>query len=117
MDVDAAAHEGRSKTTSYLSANPGLYILVLSLTILGAAALKTGSESIFACDGQGYVQDRYLAYCHAPGYGDYEHGAFWFGLEPGATTFAVRANVLFLGDSRMQHAFSTRATAEWFSSL
>ena len=57
-----------------------------------------------------------MAYCHAAGYGDYEHGAFWFGLEPRAAAFAARADVLFLGDSRMQHAFSTSATAAWFSS-
>ena len=47
-------------------------------------------------------------------YGDYEHGAFWFGLEP-ALDFASKADVLFLGNSRMQKAFSTTASADWFS--
>jgi len=57
-----------------------------------------------------------LSYCHNSGYGDYEHGAFWFDLEPSIRNFAANAEVLFLGSSRMQLALSTRATADWFSS-
>ena len=33
-------------------------------------------------------------------YGDYDHGAIWFGLEPAADAAAANAQVLFLGNSR-----------------
>jgi hypothetical protein len=41
-------------------------------------------------------------------YGDYKHGAFWFDLEPAAVNFARNAD----GNSRIQIALSTPATAE-----
>jgi hypothetical protein len=47
--------------------------------------------------------------------GDYEHGAFEFNLEPTAQNFAKNVDVLFLGNSRLQVAFSTVATTNWFS--
>jgi hypothetical protein len=72
-------------------------------------------DGIFACQAHRYDSDHYLADCPAPRYGDYEHGAFWFGLEPLALAAARRAHVLFIPDSRVQIAFSTPATAEWFA--
>jgi hypothetical protein len=71
---------------------------------------------IFACQATGYTSDRYLSYCGATEYGDYEHGAFWFDLEPAAELSAAKADVLFLGNSRTQFGFSTAATAQWFLS-
>lgn len=71
---------------------------------------------IFACPATGYTSDRYISYCGATNYGDYEHGAFWFDLEPVAEQSAAKADVLFLGNSRSQLGFSTAATAQWFSS-
>jgi hypothetical protein len=56
-------------------------------------------------------------YCGAMNYGDYDYGAFWFSLEPTATAAAADADVLFLGNSRMQFALSTDATGQWFSSV
>jgi hypothetical protein len=50
-------------------------------------------------------------------YGDYDHGAFWFDLEPDIVRFARDADVLFLGNSRMQFGFSSQATRDWFSSF
>jgi hypothetical protein len=70
---------------------------------------------IFACQADGYTADRYLAACNATQYGDYEHGAFWFDLEPAAQNFAKNADVLFLGSSRLQMALSTPATVNWFA--
>ena len=49
-------------------------------------------------------------------YGDYDHSVFWFDLEPDIVSFATDADILFLGNSRMQFGFSTQATREWFSS-
>jgi hypothetical protein len=73
------------------------------------------TQSIFACPANFYDSDHYIANCGADGYGDYEHGAFWFDLEPSVRAFAKNADVLFFGDSRLQPGFSTAATANWFS--
>src|SRR5690348_17487036 len=95
MDLDLPARDRQSRKGSagYFSENPVLYILVVGCVIFGTAAFKTGSESIFACGGNGYGHDRYLAYCHAAGYGDYEHGAFWFGLRSEEHTSELQSPV------------------------
>jgi hypothetical protein len=84
--------------------------------MLGAGVYGLRTDSIFACRANGYGLDWYLAYCQAAGFGDYEHGAFWFELERGVSDAATNADVLFLGNSRAQFGFSTDATARWFSS-
>jgi hypothetical protein len=91
-----------------------LYISIVLVAALASYAVWARTRSIFACPASGYTADRYIAYCNGANYADYEHGAFWFGLEP-ALDFAAKADVLFLGNSRMQKAFSTKATADWFS--
>ena len=95
---------------------PAIYILILLGVCVAAGLYETRADSIFACQARGYTPDRYLAYCDAKNYSDYEHGVFWFDLEPRAEVAAASADVLFLGDSRLQFAFSTAATAQWFSS-
>src|SRR5215467_6154657 len=95
---------------------PALYICVVLGAMLVAYAYKLRTEGIFACLADGYNSDRYLAYCQAAGYADYEHGAFWFGLESPTQDSMANADVLFLGTSRMQIAFSTPATGKWFAS-
>lgn len=92
-----------------------LYICIVLIAALASYGRWIRTRSIFACMADGYTADRYLANCNATGFADYEHGAFWFGLEPPAQTFARNADVLFLGNSRLQFAFSTSATADWFS--
>ena len=77
--------------------------------------LKLRTDTIFSCQADGYSRDRYLAYCNGANYADYEHGAFAFDLEPAAQDFARDAEVLFLGNSHLEVAFSTVATADWFS--
>ena len=93
------------------------YQLIVLLGFLGALVFNLRSEGIFSCPAEGYAGGTYLGYCSANKYGDYDHGAFWFKLEPRAASFATAAEVLFLGNSRMQFAFSTAATTEWFDSL
>ena len=100
-----------------LALRPILYILIVLCGIIGPFLFKLRANGIFACPADGYADNHYLAYCQATGYGDYDHGAFWFGLEPMAEHSAVKADVLFLGNSRMQFAFSSQATNQWFSSL
>lgn len=99
------------------AAKPGVYILILVCSVLGAFAYKLRGDGVFACPGSGYGPDHFLAHCETTGYADYDHGAFWFNLEPEARRSAANAEVLFLGSSRMQFAFSTTATKNWFSSL
>jgi hypothetical protein len=91
-----------------------LYSLLVIAVALSAFLARFRIDGIFACSAQGYSSDRYLAYCNATLFGDYEHGAFWFGLEPQAAESASAADVLFLGNSRLQYAFSTKSTERWF---
>src|SRR5512147_1442577 len=97
------------------AARPTLYIVILVCSLLGGLAYKLRGEGIFACPASGYGPDYYLAHCETTGYADYDHGAFWYGLESRARQSAAAADVLFLGSSRMQFAFSTDETRSWFS--
>jgi hypothetical protein len=92
-----------------------VYICVVLIVTLVAYAYDLRTHTIFSCPADGYSSDRYIAYCNGANYADYEHGAFEFDLEPSAPDFVRNADVLFLGNSRFQIAFSTPATADWFS--
>jgi hypothetical protein len=116
MDTELAAANISGSRQAYSASRPALYISIILGVVLAACAYKLRTESIFACPADGYASDRYLAYCNAAGYGDYEHGAFWFGLEPSTRDSVTNAEVLFIGSSRLQIALSTVATTEWFSS-
>ena len=102
-------------STELFASKPSLYLLVLVISILCTFAYKVHTKSIFACPGNGYAAGQYLAYCNADAFGDYDRGAFWFDLEPTAQRGAANAQVLFLGNSRMEFAFSSDATDNWFS--
>jgi hypothetical protein len=95
---------------------PTIYISVIIFVAIVSYAYWLRHYAIFACQADGYSSDRYLAYCGGKYYADYEHGAFWFDLEPSARTFAKNADVLFLGTSRIQVALSTAETDNWFAS-
>ena len=92
-----------------------IYISVLLVASLAAYGYGIRSRTIFACQADGYSADRYLAYCNGANYADYEHGAFQFKLEPSVQDAVKNADVLFLGNSRVQVAFSTAPTEQWFS--
>jgi hypothetical protein len=94
---------------------PMIYISIILVTGLVSYAYWLRTSFIFSCQADGYSSDRYLAYCGGTHYADYEHGAYWFDLEPSARVFARNADVLFLGNSRIQVALSTATTANWFS--
>jgi len=104
--------KGRSSTVQ--TPRGAIYIAILLATILSAAGYKLRHQGLFACDASGYGANRYTAYCQAKAYGDYDYGAFWYNLEPEATAAASNADVLFLGDSRLQFGLSSDATARWF---
>jgi hypothetical protein len=97
------------------TARPGLYILILIAFMVGTYLFRLRTQGIFACPAAGYATNSYLGYCNASAYGEYDHGAFWFGLEPDAQRSAANADVLFVGNSRMEFGFSANATSGWFS--
>jgi hypothetical protein len=116
MDDAAARRElGSTKAAGPFTARPTIYILILLAAFAGSYLYTIRTNNIFACQASGYTLDKYLIYCEAKNYGDYEHGAFWFNLEPEAEISAAKADVVFLGNSRTQFAFSTAATTHWFS--
>lgn len=106
----------RRRRDGLFAARPTIYIMILLSAFVAPYLYKLRTGNIFSCQANGYTSDRYLSYCEATNYGDYEHGAFWFDLEPAAEVSAAKADVLFLGNSLTQFAFSTVATAQWFSS-
>jgi hypothetical protein len=92
-----------------------IYICVLLVASIGAWGYGIRTHGIFACPADGYGADRYVANCNVSNYADYEHGAFQFNLEPSVQDAVRNADVLFLGNSRLQIAFSTVPTEQWFS--
>jgi hypothetical protein len=94
-----------------------LFLLLIVSSFLGVVVYKLRVDGIFACPANGYGSNAYLSDCTARTYGDYDHGAFWFGLEPQAQRAAAEAQVLLVGSSRLQFAFAGAATAKWFSAL
>ena len=117
MDDQVVSSQIFSRTRNVLfRARPIIYILIILGGCVSSYLYKVRAHNIFSCQASGYTADAYLAYCDATNYGDYDHGAFWFDLEPAAERSAASADVLFLGNSRMQFAFSTAATARWLVS-
>jgi hypothetical protein len=92
-----------------------LYCCIVLVAALASYGYWLKTRSIFACQAAGYSAARYLAYCGGGNYADYEHGAFQFDLEPPALDFARNADVLVLGNSRIQIALSNGAADDWFS--
>jgi hypothetical protein len=80
-------------------------------TLSYAAHLGIGSRT---CDWRDARAGYFLAYCSAPAFGDYEHAAYFLDLEPNATKHLEKAQVIFLGNSRAEMAFSTVATQDFF---
>ena len=109
-------HHGVAGARAPREAKPrsGLYILLVLAAIVGAFVFHMREAGIFTCPAAAYGEDRYLGYCQGTAYGDYDHGALWFGLEPGVREAAAAADVLFLGNSRMQFGFSAPALGRWF---
>ena len=83
--------------------------------LVAAFAFHMREAGIFACPAPRLRRRRYLGYCKGTAYGDYDHGALWFGLEPGVREAAAAADVLFVGNSRMQFGFSAPPLERWFA--
>lgn len=114
--LPAASRSNGRKLLAWLRlSRPGAYAAIVVLALLGAFGYKLRFDGIFACPADGYAENSYLADCQVGGYGDYDHGALWFGLEPEALRAAAEADVLFVGSSRLQLALSNGTTARWFA--
>ncbi|MFZ5781895.1 MAG: hypothetical protein ACOY4R_17010 [Pseudomonadota bacterium] len=93
------------------------YLLLLAalfpLFWLAASALSY-FVAVAKCDGRSTATDAYIAYCLDRAFGDFEHEAFFFGLERVPTALA-ETKVLFLGNSKLQYAFSRDNVAPFFA--
>src|SRR5687767_7961590 len=89
-----------------------MFFLSTALAFFGASVAWWGA-SVLTCPPA--TPGTFLAYCRNELYGDFEHGAFLFGLEPAAVERARRADVLVIGDSRAQFGFSTAAVRRYFA--
>lgn len=94
---------------------PGFFVALVLLGAIAGAVDAARTRGIFACPTGDLGPDHYLAYCQATGFGDYDHGAFWFDLEEEAIRSAADAEVLFLGNSRLQFGLSSQHLDDWFA--
>jgi hypothetical protein len=114
LDLPAGAKTLAKPREGLFAGQLTLYIGIVLLAVLASYASWLKMRSIFACQALGYSADRYLAYCGGGNYADFEHGAFFYNLEPRALDYARNADVLVIGNSRLQVALSNDATADWF---
>lgn len=90
-------------------------LFFVAALVAGIATMAAGwGKDVLGCP---YKEpgDEYLAYCTSDRYGDFEHGAYFLGLEPDAVRNLLAAKVVFLGNSRVQFGFSTDATRDFFA--
>ena len=113
-DLTVAAKTLAKSREGLFAGQFALYIGIVLLAAFASYGYWVWTRSIFACKGWGYSADRYLAYCGGGNYADYEHGAFFYDLEPPALHRAREADVLVLGNSRIQMALSNDAVDDWF---
>ncbi len=112
--TDQADEKGVDRTSN-TSLRPALYVASLVLIAVGTYVFKLSTQGIFSCPADGYGEGWFLSYCNSTAYGDFDHGAFWYPLEPDAVASAHAAEVLLIGSSRMQFGFSTQRTRDWFA--
>lgn len=93
-------------------------LLVISFLVIAPLAIGMGilfnQSWIFGCGARGYDGNKFLAYCAAKRFADYEHAAYWRNLEPEAINALRHADVVVLGNSRAQFAFSTQPVLTYF---
>lgn len=98
----------KNASVRYVASFLGVAVLTLPLLFVGEAASR-----ISGCNIKPASADNFLAYCWDKNYADYEHGAYWIATEPEALDAARNADILFLGNSRMQYALSSSALSDF----
>lgn len=87
--------------------------VLLVATLISALVFKFTLINSARCDAFGGGPGKFMAYCNVDFHGHYDHAAYLFNLEDGLTTQVQNANLLFLGSSRSQFAFSTSALTKF----
>jgi hypothetical protein len=93
-----------------------LFLLCAAFSILTIGVGQMTVDNL-KCRSTGYDNGDFLAYCRSELYADYEHGALFYGLEPSAIYNIRHAEVLFVGNSKLQAGFSSRAVRDFFNSI
>ena len=94
--------------------NHKIYFLGLLVAMLISATLfKLSLTSSAGCDAFGGGTGKFMAYCDVSTHGHYDHAAYLFDLEEGLADHVRQANLLFLGNSRLQFAFSTTSLTDF----
>ena len=114
-DYGEAARSDRRMHSRPFAVPPTVYVFIMIAAMWVSFGFHIRQDGIFACRADGYRHGYYLANCNAADYGDYDHAAIWLGIEREAVQQAVDADVLFIGNSRLQFGFATQATRDWFS--
>lgn len=97
---------------------PGWFVAVsIAFALIGGSAALTGETAVKAVQCNPTAQrNAFLAYCTQPKFTDYEHGAYYLRIEREAVAKVENAQVLILGSSLAQFAFSTDASDAYFRS-
>jgi hypothetical protein len=95
----------------------GWFIVVSSIFAAASGAITLVTPPAIGAAGcnQNPSREVFLAYCTHPKFNDYEHGAYYLGLEPQAISSLKQASVVILGSSVAQMAFPTDATNSYFN--
>jgi hypothetical protein len=99
-----------------MAMRPSRYLAMFFLATAGAClagSIGWWGASVLTCPPA--APGTFLAYCRNELYGDFEHGAFLYGLESAAVQRAKQAEVVVIGDSRVQFGFSTGAVRRYFA--
>jgi hypothetical protein len=94
-------------------------IFLISYLLIAAGVIVFKRTDLFPwigeCNPNGYEDGHFMAYCESTKYGDFEHWAYWNESDPVSMDAVKAADVLFLGNSRTQYAFSTNAIKDYFT--
>jgi len=99
-----------SRKVSY--AIMGIFAIFAAILIFDFCRFTIKSIKCWSSD---YGGRYYLARCNNSNFGEYETGAIAYGLESGISEGIRSAQVIFVGSSKLQQAFSTKATTAYFA--
>ncbi len=96
-----------------------LLLFAVAYFIVSSAVILLKRPDLFPwigeCHPGGYKEGYFMAYCNSYKYGNYEHRAYWDEISPVSMAPVKKADVLFLGNSRTQYAFSTQSVMDYFT--
>lgn len=87
--------------------------ILLLIGVVGGLGGAVARLNTFGCYAPG--PSTFIAVCETRRFGDFEHGAYAFSLRPQAIAALQAAQVVFVGNSRLQAALSTEITRRHFA--